>query len=70
MSGPFLYQRVLSTQTERASRDNDMAVHIRFKQCLVNKSCTIMLKWDIDAANIVTKAQALEPRGKGMKVDC
>jgi hypothetical protein len=29
-----------------------------------------MLKWDIDAANIDTKAQALEPRGKGIKVDC
>jgi hypothetical protein len=27
------------------------------------------LKSDIDAANIVTKAQALEPRGEGIKVD-
>jgi hypothetical protein len=29
--------------------------------------CYHVLKWDIDTTNIVTKAQALEPRGKGIK---
>jgi hypothetical protein len=70
-------------QTRIKPLSNDPVRHIRFQNTQTAGGVGIepaqrkyviveylLLKWDIDAANVVTKAQALEPRGEGIKVDC